>query len=136
MIYSCFNEKLGLYEYFETPENHPVNGDLPIPTFSGLEAGKVGVPARDAGRQMPAGATRIGTGLAARGIIVSCSNMPVQGLSLRGAAESPADLQNALLWMGAGGVVGYLVEQQRDGRPIFGSLAGALFAGLLHRVVG
>lgn len=136
MIYSCFNEQLGLYEYFESTERHAVNGDLPVPELNGLMAGRVGVPARDAGRTMPSSAKRVGTGLMARGVIVNCDNLPTPALSLAGAAQTSADLQTSLLWMGAGAAAGYLVEHYREGRPIFGSIFGGLVAGVAYRVVG
>jgi hypothetical protein len=81
MIYSCFNEKLGLYEYYQDDRGHPTNGDLPVPSIGAADAGKVGLPAMDAGRPLPAGATRAGKGWQARGMIVNCNNMSVRGLS-------------------------------------------------------
>lgn len=80
MIYSCFNERLGLYEYFEEPTGHPVNGDLPIPKLP-AEAGTIGVPARDAGRPLPPGAKPAGTGWHAKGMVVSCSPSHVAAIS-------------------------------------------------------
>lgn len=81
MIYSCFNERAGHYEYFQDDRAHAVNGDLPIPILQGLQAGQVGVPARDAGRALPAGAKRVGTGWEARGMIVQCKSSPLRGLA-------------------------------------------------------
>lgn len=82
MIYSCFNEKLGQYEYFEDKRGHSLNGDLPVPSYlGGKVAGKIGVPAREAGRPLPAGVRRVGTGFEARGMIVSCKATPMQGLA-------------------------------------------------------
>lgn len=81
MIYSCFNDKLGLYEYYEDDRGHPTNGDLPVPSNGAPDAGSIGLPAMDAGRPLPAGARRVGTGWQASGIIVQCSNLGVRGLS-------------------------------------------------------
>lgn len=80
MIYSCFNPQLGLYEYFEDATTHPTNGDLPVPNLAKM-AGKVGVPAQDAGRKLPPGAKRAGRGWRARGIIVQCKNASAPKLS-------------------------------------------------------
>lgn len=81
MNYSCFNPKLGMYEYFVDEAGHPMNGDLPVPSFPRGQAGVVGVPALDAGRRLPSGAKRAGTGWHARGMIVTCSNAPTRSLS-------------------------------------------------------
>ena len=81
MIYSCFNERAGHYEYFEDDRGQAINGDLPVPTLQGKMAGKVGVPARDAGRSLPSDAKRIGTGWAAQGMIVQCQPKSMRGLA-------------------------------------------------------
>lgn len=71
MLYSCFNQAAALYDYFEDGLAIPVNGDLPIPSLPPI-AGKIGVPALQAGRPLPVGAKHVGQGFAARGIIVEC----------------------------------------------------------------
>lgn len=71
MIYSCFDDKSGLYSYFEDKEEHPINADLPVPKFT-RTAGEMGVAAIDAGRPLPSGARRVGRGWQARGRIVNC----------------------------------------------------------------
>lgn len=81
MIYSCFNERAGHYEYFQDDRANALNGDLPVPTLQGKTAGKVGVPARDAGRLLPPDAKRTGTGWEARGMIVQCQPKSMRGLS-------------------------------------------------------
>lgn len=87
MIYSCFNENLGLYEYFEDARGHALNGDLPTPThLGGKVAGKIGVPAREAGRPLPSSAKRVGKGFEARGMIVSC--LPTAMMSLSGDTDA------------------------------------------------
>jgi len=90
MIYSCFNEKLGLYEYFKDGRHHPTNGDLPTPQLP-APLGNVGVSAREAGRPLPADAQPDGTGWHARGIVVNCTQRSVQGLQGLGITmtESP-----------------------------------------------
>ena len=80
MIYSCFNERAGHYEYYEDDRGQAINGDLPVPALANKQAGKVGVPARDAGRPLPSGARFVGTGWAARGMIVQCASKPVRAL--------------------------------------------------------
>jgi hypothetical protein len=87
MIYSCFNEKAGHYEYFSDDRALPVNGDFPVPQLQKLQAGRVGVPARDAGRSLPKGAKRAGVGWQARGAIVQCDNQPMRGLAGFGADD-------------------------------------------------
>ena len=131
MIYSCFNQQLGLYEYFEDDAAHPTNGDLPIPQL-GPDAGRVGVAAIDAARPLPAGARRAGRGTAARGIIVSCKSTEVQGIGLM------SDRTVDLLWLSSGALVGMSFElirreflHQADASPFYGALGGFLVAGVL-----
>ena len=81
-MYSCFNERLGLYEYFQDDRGHALNGDLPVPSYlGGKKAGKIGVPAREAGRPLPSGTKRIGHGFEAKGMVVSCKPTPMKGLA-------------------------------------------------------
>ena len=69
MIYSRFNAGLGLYEVFEDKTTHALNGDFPVPRL-GRDAGSIGVPATEAGRELPGGARRVGTSWHARGLVV------------------------------------------------------------------
>jgi hypothetical protein len=95
MIYSCFNEKAGHYEYFEDDRALATNGDFPVPQLGQLQAGRVGVPARDAGRTLPRDAKRAGAGWQARGAIVQCKNTPMRGLSGLGALDDGTALKTA-----------------------------------------
>lgn len=94
MIYSCFDEARGIYRYFEDSETRAFNGDLPTPAL-GSAAGQVGVPAREAGRQLPSGARRVGEGWQARGTVVSCAER--QGM---GSFEGSSSALGALLVAG------------------------------------
>jgi hypothetical protein len=131
MIYSCFNQQLGLYEYFEDGAAHPANGDLPVPRL-GPDAGRVGVAAIDAGRPLPLGARRTGQGLMAKGILVSCKPTEVQGIGeLSGRSLD-------LLWVGTGALVGMSFElirreflHQREASPFYGALGGMTVAAVL-----
>jgi hypothetical protein len=71
MIYSCFNQQAGGYDYFEDSLGVPVNGDLPVPQLPPM-AGQIGVPALQAGRPLPSDARHVGRGILARGILVDC----------------------------------------------------------------
>jgi hypothetical protein len=71
MIYSCFDQNKGLYDYFQDTEMRPINGDLPIPKFPS-STGRIGVPAIEAGRPLPSGAKPAGSGWHARGMVVNC----------------------------------------------------------------
>lgn len=88
MIYSCFNQAAGLYDYFEDAEGMPVNGDLPIPSLPSI-AGKVGVPAIQAGRPLPHAARHVGRGFTARGILVNCERRGALGDEKSDAAWPP-----------------------------------------------
>jgi hypothetical protein len=132
MVYSCFNQQLALYEYYEDGAQHPTNGDLPVPQF-GPDAGRVGVAAIDAGRKLPASARPTGErGVQARGILVQCSPTQVQGIG------ALSDRTSNLLWLGTGAFIGMAFElarrellHQRDTSPLYGALGGLVVAGVL-----
>lgn len=109
MIYSCFDPARGSYRYFEDSSTLPINADLPVPRFP-APAGKVGVPASEAGRPLPAGAKQVGTGWHARGIIVRCGG---GGLSAFGL--EPGTLPTWVLPVGLAVGVGalWLVLRER-----------------------
>ena len=129
MIYSCFNEKAGHYEYFEDDRALAVNGDFPVPQLQKLQAGRVGVPARDAGRTLPRGVKRVGAGWQARGVIVQCKNQAMRGLSgaALGAHGSPVIvLLLAGYWGGLGAISGAAAAYLGDKKAWQGALAGAV----------
>mgnify|MGYP001607312283 CR=1 FL=1 len=99
MIYSCFNARSALYDYFEDSRQLPVNADLPVPKFS-VMAGKIGVAAIDAGRPLPSDARRTGQGWHARGIIVQCGHGNGMSGSAFGSDGSPSEAWD---WFKAGG---------------------------------
>ena len=71
MMYSCFDPRSGMYDYFSDGEaGIPINGDLPTPRLP--TATKLGVAAIEVGRPMPSSAKRVGQGWRARGQIVQC----------------------------------------------------------------
>jgi hypothetical protein len=128
MIYSCFNERAGLYEYFENAATHPTNGDLPVPS-PGPKAGKIGVPAMNAGRFLPSDAKRAGSGWHARGIVVDCKKTPLPGLGAAFGDNSNVVLSWSVVIAMAG--AGYYYERQRKGTgpyssPWAGAAAGAI----------
>ena len=112
MIYSCFNERLGQYEYFSDNKGHAVNGDLPVPKLA-RKAGETGVPARETGRPLPGDAQRIGSGWHAQGIIVQCEGTQIPGLS--GDADDLGSSRAFYLVLAAGGaaLLGYYLMVRR-----------------------
>lgn len=84
MIYSCFDQVRGLYDYYEGSGDLAINADLPIPRLPKAN-NKIGVPAIDAGRPMPADARKIGTGWKARGMVARCGG----GMSGLGELTAP-----------------------------------------------
>jgi len=77
VIYSCFDPKAGLYDYYEGPDTHPINADLPLPTHLPPEIPGIGVPSIDAARPLPSGTKLAGKGWHARGMVVSCGKGPL-----------------------------------------------------------
>lgn len=88
MIYSCFDAPTGLYKYFQDDVAQALNGDLPVPKFTDAEHTKAGIPAVVAARPFPRGATYVGTGWAAKGMIVKCP----------GGAMSMGDVFDTSTW--------------------------------------
>lgn len=79
MIYSSFDERAGLYRYYTDHREHPVNADLPVPSMP-ADAGRIGVPARECGRELPADARPAGSGWHARGLVVQPTRSSSPGL--------------------------------------------------------
>ena len=106
MIYSCFNQLLGEYEYFEDDRGHATNGDLAVPSFP-RRAGKVGVPSIEAGRTLPKGARRTGRGFRARGLLVQCKPSEPRALSGLGADGAISTTQWWVIGLGLVAVTMY-----------------------------
>lgn len=86
MMYSCFDPKSGLYDYYEGPDTYPINADLPVPNFLPAEIPGIGVPSIDAARPMPSGLTLVGRGWHARGMLINCGRSAVGDFTLPGLA--------------------------------------------------
>lgn len=71
MLYSCFDQRQGLYRVFADQRARPINGDLDVPSFGGRHT-KVGVPAINAGRAMPSDAVEVESSWHAKGLVVRC----------------------------------------------------------------
>lgn len=91
MIYSAFDDKSGLYDYYVGIGDVPINADLPTPRLP-ASAGKVGVASIEAARALPAGAKFVGRGWHARGV-----------LARRGGALSGGTPADAWIWVKEGG---------------------------------
>lgn len=89
MIYSCFDQHRGVYDYFQDALQIPVNGDLPVPDLPPI-AGQIGVPALQAGRPLPPDAKHVGAGQMARGILVECGRSGVLSGDGNGSSMPPA----------------------------------------------
>jgi len=83
MIYSCFDAASGLYDYYETDEQKPLNADLPVPQL-GSPDNPIGIPAIRAGRPLPSGARKVGRGWHARGMVANCKSGGMAGLGETG----------------------------------------------------
>ena len=124
MIYSCFDARSGLYRYFEDSASQPVNSDLPVPSFP--RATKIGVPAIEAARALPAEARPAGSGWHARGIIVQC------GIPTGASSFGSLSLSSQSMLFGAAllAVGGYLlwIDQAVSG-VVVGAVGGAILMG-------
>jgi hypothetical protein len=102
VYYSCFDPKAGQYDYYEDGTQLAINADLPVPRLPPM-AGKVGVPAIDAGRPLPSAAKRVGKGWHARGLIVQCGRGS-SALSGLGAVFESDSVKTALVVAGLAAV--------------------------------
>lgn len=106
MIWSCFNPQSGFYDYFESPEQIPINADLPVPKLPPA-GNEVGVSSMEAGRPLPRNARRVGSGWHARGLVATCG----QNYGLGDA--SGAAVSRGLLWAAAAAVAAYYLVKDR-----------------------
>ena len=99
MIYSRWDPSSGDYDYFEAPERPGINDDLPIPDLpTGTD---IGVPSVECGRPLPPGASHVGTGDAAVGLITP----PAGVQNLKGAGS---DVSERTFYFMLGGTVALL----------------------------
>lgn len=71
MIYSVHNPFTGVFDYFEAGPDVPINDDLPTPRWGNDITTKLGVPSSLAGRPLPPGALKVGSGPLPQGLISS-----------------------------------------------------------------
>lgn len=101
MRYSCFDDASGVYRVFEDGHRVAVNGDLPIPR-AGKEAGRVGIPAIEAGRDLPPQARYVGNSWLASGLVVRCGPQPLGAVDWPGAYRKygpPVAIVGGLIFM-------------------------------------
>lgn len=103
MIYSRWRPDTGGYDYFESSERYGMGDDLPTPR---LFPGKLGVASTSAGRPIPTGARRIGSGPTAKGVIAP---MDTRGLAMAGINVSMGGIGTLLI----GGLLGYWIARRK-----------------------
>jgi hypothetical protein len=106
--YSRWDPATGGWTYYDAPSALPnLNDDLPTPDL--VPASRIGVPSIEAGRPIPAGATRIGEGETAQGMIAPVeSSRLVTRTGPLGAVAFAIDWR----WLGVGLVLGALITRQ------------------------
>jgi hypothetical protein len=114
MIYSCFDPKSGLYDYYEGPDTYPINADLPVPSHLPAEIPGIGVPSIVAARPMPSGLQPAGKGWHARGMLVDCGRTPLGDDSWgMGDAIRSAMFVRMLIFGAVGTAIGVVVARGR-----------------------
>ena len=103
MLYSCFNAASAEYDYFEDDTKVAINADLPVPRLP--KPTPLGVASIQAARPMPAGARYVGSGWAARGVVVSCERRGGKGLGDDSLASS-LGVSDTTLYVGLGLLAG------------------------------
>lgn len=104
MIYSKWRPDRGGYDYFEVPqERRGLGDDLPTPV---LHAGKLGVASTSAGRPIPSGARRVGSGAIAKGVVAPLDR---SGLSMAGISFSLGSLGTLVV----GALLGYWYARRK-----------------------
>jgi hypothetical protein len=109
MIYSRWRPASGGYDYFKANDRDiPLANDLPVPVLP--RGTDIGVASIVAGRPVPAGATHVGAGEVAVGLIAPAAKSSLQG-AITGAIPSN------YLYMAAGVVLGCFVFTKRVKLP-------------------
>jgi len=81
VIYSQWRPDIGGYDYYDAPgQSVGIGDDLPVPRLSG--GTDIGIPSNEAGRSIPSGSTRVGSGPVARGLVAPMSRSGVLGASM------------------------------------------------------
>jgi hypothetical protein len=106
LIHSCFDPKKGLYLYYESADDLPLNADLPVPNLPAPTNG-VGVPAIVAGRPLPSSAKLVGQGWHARGMVVQCGKGAMGAINFGTSSNATLALVGAALF-----AVGYYASRQ------------------------
>jgi hypothetical protein len=118
LIYSRWRPDRGGYDYFAAPGSQNINDDLPQPDLS--PATKIGVPSIEAGRPVPSGAVRAGSGDEPRGMIapVDSSRIVRRTRSLGATTMTGMGLGPAFWLTFVGLAAGtFVVWKVLDGRP-------------------
>jgi hypothetical protein len=123
MLYSCFDAKSGLYDYYADRREIAINADMPVPSLP-APAGKVGVPAIDAGRPLPSDAKHIGRGWHAKGIVVQCGRGSLGALPSGGVVSAV----RGLALISGIGLAGYYLGKRSEAGAVLGALIGGYFA--------
>ncbi len=100
MLYSCFDDKSGVYRVYADGNDLPFNSDLPVPV---LRDEKVGTPSIKAARLMPSPAAYVGTSWNAKGVVVDCNRRG--GDVLSGDEGSVVDYWPAVMAIAVVGLV-------------------------------
>lgn len=109
LIYSRWRPDVGGFEYFEAPETHNINDDLPTPE---LLAAKIGVPSMEAGRPLPSGARRVGTGEEARGLVAPVDEARIVRRTRSLSGVEPASTMGWVVVAGGAALVIWLVVKR------------------------
>jgi hypothetical protein len=104
MIYSRWRPDEGGYDYFAVDLTQNINDDLPAPELE--SATKIGVPSIEAGRPIPAGARKVGSGDEALGLMAPVdANRIVRRTRSLGALTLPEGVSPWLFAAAGVGVV-------------------------------
>ena len=71
MMYSVHNPIAGGFDYFDGPDQVPINDDMPTPKYGPAVETPIGIPATMAARPLPPGSTPMGHGTLPKGSISS-----------------------------------------------------------------
>jgi len=112
VIYSRWRPEGDGYDYFDVDEVVNINDDLPTPDLR--EAGRLGVPSIEAGRPIPAGASWVGNGDDAIGLVAPVDSRRLVSRSHIGALEpAPRGGADAIVLVGVLLIAGVVVVAAR-----------------------
>lgn len=112
MIFSRWQPTTGGYDYYDSPSTRfGLGDDLPVPRFQTMKALGLTIGcSTDIGRDLPAGATKVGSGPLARGMVAPMDLSSIKGL---GAIDFTSSLAKGVLCVVVALGIGFILGSKK-----------------------